>query len=550
MLVHPVVIPGSGTRSWTVLGDDDVPVVPVDRFLAYLTDIGRSPNTVKAYAHDLKDYWYFIGFRGLDWREARLEDVGEFVAWLQLPPAGRAGEVAVLPSVTAQVTASTVNRKLAAVSAFYAHQARNGAGVGDLLAAWRTGGRGGWKPFLHHVSKGKPYRGRAITLKAPKKLPRILTVAETQAILDACTRLRDRFFFALLYDSGCRAGEALGLRHEDIAAAEQEITIVARENANGARAKSGGRTVPVGPELIRLYADYLHEEYGGIDSDYVFINIWAEPKGQAWSYQAAYDLVLRLRARTGIAFDPALVPALGGDTVAARRRPDRGRVHAARALVGSRHVVGLRAFDGRGRAGGAGEGRLVHREGGVLVTGGWITQADRSRWQQRAAAELAAILAAHPGIAVIAWTVTASGGALSGRVLAPAAGRRGLFGQWRQALGLDEVTETPSANGTAVYLHARGVRGGVTVSVTATVFDGGRRTGEPPDSSGRPAAPGCRGPAGEAAWPRCARSSVPTSSSSTPPTRCSAGDLPGGCLRRGRRGQPGCAPAHQRPVDR
>jgi hypothetical protein len=32
-----------------------------------------------------------------------------------------------------------------------------------------------------------------------------------------------------------------------------------------------------------------------------------------------------------------------------------------------------------------------------MVTGGWITQADRSRWQQRAAGELAAILAAHPG---------------------------------------------------------------------------------------------------------------------------------------------------------
>ena len=81
--------PRLGIRSWTVLGDDDVPVVPVDRFLAYLTDIGRSPNTVKAYAHDLKDYWSFIGSRSLDWREARLEDVGEFVAWLQLPPEGR-----------------------------------------------------------------------------------------------------------------------------------------------------------------------------------------------------------------------------------------------------------------------------------------------------------------------------------------------------------------------------------------------------------------------------------------------------------------------------
>jgi integrase/recombinase XerD len=303
MLVQPVVIPGSGTLSWTVLGDDDVPVVPVERFLAHLAGIGRSPNTVKAYAHDLKDYWEFAVFRGLDWREARLEDVGEFVAWLQLPPAGRSGAVAVLPSA-AQVTAATVNRKLAAVSAFYAHQARNGAEVGDLLAAWRTGGRGGWKPFLHHVSKGKPYRGRAIWLKAPAKLPRILTVAEVQAILDACTRLRDRFFFALLHETGCRAGEALGLRHEDIAAAEREISVVARENANGARAKSGGRTVPVGGELIRLYADYLHGEYGEIDSDYVFINIWAKPRGQAWSYPAAYDLVLRLRARTGFDFDP------------------------------------------------------------------------------------------------------------------------------------------------------------------------------------------------------------------------------------------------------
>jgi aryl-alcohol dehydrogenase-like predicted oxidoreductase len=107
------------------------------------------------------------------------------------------------------------------------------------------------------------------------------------------------------------------------------------------------------------------------------------------------------------------------------------------------------------------------------VTGGWISQGDRSRWQRRAAAELAAILAAHPDMPVIAWTVTASGGALSGQVLAPAAGRRGLFGEWRQALGLDEVTETSSASGAAVYLRARGVRGGVAVSVTATVFDGG-----------------------------------------------------------------------------
>src|SRR6266704_3917267 len=183
MLVQRVVMPVSSLESWTVLGDDDVPVGPVERFLAYLSDIERSPNTVKAYTHDLKDFWEFLGCRGLDWREARLEDVGEFVAWLRLPPPGRAGTVAVFPSAVPQVSASTVNRKLAAVSAFYAYQARNGADVGDLLAAWRPGGRGGWKPFLHHVSKGKPHRGRAISPKAPQKLPRVLTVRETPAIL-------------------------------------------------------------------------------------------------------------------------------------------------------------------------------------------------------------------------------------------------------------------------------------------------------------------------------------------------------------------------------
>src|SRR5260370_39419482 len=138
MLVHPVVIPGSGTRSWTVLGDDDAPVVPVGRFLAYLTDIGRSPNTVKAYAHDMKDLWQFLRFRGLDWREARLEDIAEFVAWLQLPSAGPSGEIAVLASGTAEVTASTVNRKLAAGNTRYSHQARNGAGGGGLLAPAAT----------------------------------------------------------------------------------------------------------------------------------------------------------------------------------------------------------------------------------------------------------------------------------------------------------------------------------------------------------------------------------------------------------------------------
>jgi site-specific recombinase XerD len=306
MFVQRVATPTSRVESWTVLGEGDGPVGPIEQYLAYLTDIERSPNTVRAYAFDLKDYFTFLQRQGLDWREARLEDVGEFVAWLRLPPKGRRGEVAVLPTVDPHVGASTINRKLSAVSAFYQHQARHGVDLGDLLTTWQLPGRrGGWKPFLHHVSKGKPQRRRAISLRTAKKLPRVLTATETQAILDACGRLRDRFLFAVLHDSGVRIGEALGLRHEDIAAAACEIAVVPRINDNGARSKSGQqRVIPVSAQLLRLYADYLHEEYGDLDSDYVFVNLWGRPRGQALSYPAVYDLVMRIRRRTGIDFDP------------------------------------------------------------------------------------------------------------------------------------------------------------------------------------------------------------------------------------------------------
>jgi integrase/recombinase XerD len=306
MRVQRVELPGSRLESWTVLGGDDLPVPVVERYLAFLSDVERSPNTVRAYAHDLKDWFSFLEARGLDWRRVRLEDVGEFVAWLRLPLQARDGSVSVLPSAGCQVSAGTVNRKLSALSAFYQHAARHGAELGELLIMWGPArGRGGWKPFLHHISKSQPAGRRVISLKAPRSLPRVMTSAEVQTVLDACGRLRDRLLFAVLYDTGMRVGEALGLRHEDIAAAEREIRVVPRQNANRARVKSGtARTVPVPAELVRLYADYLHGEYGDLDSDYVFVNLWGTPHGHPLTYAAVYDLVGRLRRRTGLEFSP------------------------------------------------------------------------------------------------------------------------------------------------------------------------------------------------------------------------------------------------------
>ena len=123
-------------------------------------------------------------------------------------------------------------------------------------------------------------------------------------ILAACTRLRDRFLFALLAETGMRVGQALGLRHEDFVSRRREVRIVPRaDNANGARAKcSSSATVPVSAPLVRLYSDYMHTEYGGLDSDYVFVNLWSAPVGRPLRYGAVAKLVRRLRARTGIEF--------------------------------------------------------------------------------------------------------------------------------------------------------------------------------------------------------------------------------------------------------
>ncbi len=95
--------------------------------------------------------------------------------------------------------------------------------------------------------------------------PRVLTVEQVQAILDACQHLRDRLLFGLLLDCGLRVAEALGLRHEDVMIAERQVLVVPRRNDNGARAKSGRRTIPTNADVMRLYADYLNTEYGALD---------------------------------------------------------------------------------------------------------------------------------------------------------------------------------------------------------------------------------------------------------------------------------------------
>ena len=245
-MVQRVVMPVTGIESWTVLGDDGAVVAPAERYLAYLSSLERSPNTVRAYAVSLRLWFEFLARGGVGWADAGVEDVARFVAWLRAP----AENVIVLETGAGQRSAATVNRHLAAVFSFYDHHARSGVSVAADLVAWRRVSRGSYKPFLHHVTKGKPVPTRPVRLAVTRRAPRILDAGQVAAILAACEHLRDRFLLALA-ETGMRVGQALGLRSSPsrtastkaaqratadslrarLDAARQEITRLRAENA-------------------------------------------------------------------------------------------------------------------------------------------------------------------------------------------------------------------------------------------------------------------------------------------------------------------------------
>lgn len=110
-----------------------------------------------------------------------------------------------------------------------------------------------------------------------------------------------------------------------------------------------------------------------------------------------------------------------------------------------------------------------------MVTGGWITQADRAGWQRQAALALAAILADCGDLPLLSWTVIPAGPLLEARLAGPApAGQvRAVLAAWREALGLDDYREWPGGGGTT-RLHAAGRRGEVRVRIFASVFEEAR----------------------------------------------------------------------------
>jgi hypothetical protein len=127
-----------GVESWTVVGPDHCPVGVVDAFLGWLTWIERSPNTVEAYARELKVFWTFLSERGLEWEAVTIAELDEFAAWARRP----AENVIVLSERAARRCARTVNRMLTAVVGFYEFQGRRGNRLATDLVCRRAAAAG------------------------------------------------------------------------------------------------------------------------------------------------------------------------------------------------------------------------------------------------------------------------------------------------------------------------------------------------------------------------------------------------------------------------
>jgi integrase/recombinase XerD len=160
----------------------------VRTYLDHLTvERGLAPNSLAAYRRDLARYEAFAADRGITDVGAVTElDVADFLVAL------RTGDAEHPP-----LAASSTGRAVVAVRGFHRFAVREGITVSDP-------GKGVRPPTL------------------AKKLPKAITVSEVEAILDAAgadgtpRALRDRALLEVLYATGARISEAVGLDVDDL----------------------------------------------------------------------------------------------------------------------------------------------------------------------------------------------------------------------------------------------------------------------------------------------------------------------------------------------
>lgn len=194
----------------------------------------------------------WLGYLGAERRmspktlDAYRRDVAQFLAFL----AEHLGGAPTLKQL-AKLTPADVR-------AFMAARRNEGAGNRSLMRG--LAGIRSFARFLERNGKGKVAALTAVrTPKIPKTLPKPLAVSAAVRITDADLRegegrepwiiARDAAVLALLYGSGLRLSEALGLKRGDIRANTEALVVTGKGNKT--------RMVPILPQVTRAINDYI-----------------------------------------------------------------------------------------------------------------------------------------------------------------------------------------------------------------------------------------------------------------------------------------------------
>jgi integrase/recombinase XerD len=304
---------GGVVRRVVLLDDAGDEVGLVARFLSHLADSGYSPNTLCAYAYDLRHLVAFLDRRAMTWSDFTPRAALEFLGYLRRVPSRRAAQRLGLTVVTAEgrlLSAATVQRVLAATSSFFewAIAAEEYTGADNPMqkrvdaALGRVPER--HQPFVGAASRQQPVR-RTVRVRLPIRLPRPMTPAAVDALLASMTTVRDLAIFLLMLDGGLRPGEVLCLQLDDVSYGRRRVTVRKRDDhPRGARAKARHERVvdlhePRTLDAVSRYV--LHERPIDAESPFVFLVGGSGPRRcEPLSYQALARGFARRLDRLGI----------------------------------------------------------------------------------------------------------------------------------------------------------------------------------------------------------------------------------------------------------
>lgn len=293
-----------GTR-WILLDSDYQPIDYVTRYLKYLEASGRAPNTLRLYAYALKHYCEFLESKGLNIDKIQSEGISivdvlvDFVLSLEYPDMLK--KVVSIQDTYPALEPKTINTIIVAVVGFYdfLHISYGYDCLGRLTKEVDS------KDYRTLLSELVTIRKAThVTLfksRSPRKEVEFVTRQQVDGMINACKTSRDRALVSLLFETGMRMGEALGLHLSDLQLEDNRIDVIYRpNNINEASVKNFSEgTVFLPAYVSELLRDYIIHDTLKYKSDYVFILLEGANKGKPMSLDAGKKLFQRISKRCG-----------------------------------------------------------------------------------------------------------------------------------------------------------------------------------------------------------------------------------------------------------